>query len=190
MTNLLYFDIIVNMQEETQIKFSRKWAMPNHETFSMKPIGEFVTKYLINSKISIDPASRNREWFTYTNDINPKTKSQYHLDAVVFLNMLHEKNIKCDLVILDLPWTCRQISECYKEVGIKVTQKHTQIASFYKQVKDAADKLIEKNGVVLSFCYNSVGMGIKRGYKIEEILLVASGGCHNDVICLAERKLI
>ena len=163
--------------------------MPSHETFSMKPIGEFVKKYLKNSKISVDPSARNCEWFTYTNDINPNTKAHYHLDAIEFLKQLQAQKVECDLLILDLPWTCRQISECYKEIGIKVTQKHTQIASFYKEVKDAADKLVEKNGIVLSFCYNSVGMGIKRGYQIEEILLVASGGCHNDVICLAERKI-
>lgn len=169
--------------------FSRKWSMPSPQTFLMKPIGEFVKRYLANSKISIDPSARNCEWFTYTNDINPNTKAKSHLDAVVFLKELQKQNITCDLLILDLPWTCRQISECYKEIGIKVTQKHTQIASFYKEVKNEADKLVQKNGIVLSFCYNSVGMGIKRGYEIEEILLVASGGIHNDCICTAERKI-
>ncbi len=30
--------------------------------------------------------------------------------------------------------------------------------------------------------------GITRGFTIEEILLVAHGGVHNDTICVVERK--
>jgi hypothetical protein len=170
------------------IKFSREWCMPNSNTFSMKPIGEFVKRYLAASKISIDPFARNCEWATFTNDINPNTKAHHHKDAVDFLKLLYHQGITSDLVILDMPWTARQISECYKEIGIKVTQKHTQIGSFYKEVKTETDKLVKANGVVLTFGYSTVGMGIKRGYTIEEILLVCGGGAHFDVICMAERK--
>jgi 23S rRNA G2069 N7-methylase RlmK/C1962 C5-methylase RlmI len=154
----------------------------------MKPCAEFVKRYLANSKISIDPFARNCDWATYTNDINPHTSAQHHLDAIEYLKLLYSQGVKSDLIILDAPYTCRQISECYKEIGIKVTQKHTQIGSFYKDIKDAADSIISPNGIVLTFGYSSVGMGIKRGYKIEEIRLVAQGGPHFDVICVAERK--
>lgn len=168
------------------IQFSRKWAMPSSDTFSIKPIKEFVQRYLSQSKISIDPFARNCNWATYTNDINPNTTAQSHMDAVAYLKGL--RMVIPDLIILDMPWTARQISECYKEIGIKVTQKHTQIGSFYKEVKDAADKLLRPNGVVLSFGYSTVGMGLKRGYEIEEILMVCHGGAHFDSICMAERK--
>jgi len=43
---------------------------------------------------------------------------------------------------------------------------------------------------VLSFGWNSVGMGITRGYEIVEILLVCHGGAHNDTICIAEKKIL
>lgn len=171
------------------IIFSRRWAMANAETFKIKPIKEFVQKYVSQSKISIDPFARNSKFATYTNDINPNTSAEFHFEANEFLDFLIAKNVKADLVILDPPWTCRQISECYKEVGIKVTQKHTQIANFMKTVRDKIDPFLTKNGIVLSFGYNTVGMGIKRKYKIEEIMLVSNGGSHNDVICMAERKL-
>ena len=68
--------------------------MPNHETFSIKPINEFVRKHL--SGVSVDPFARNKDWFTYTNDLNPETSAQYHMDAVEFLEMLKEKNVFVD----------------------------------------------------------------------------------------------
>jgi hypothetical protein len=45
------------------------------------------------------------------------------------------------------------------------------------------------NGIVLSFGWNTVGMGKKRGFEILEIMLVCHGGAHNDTICMAERRI-
>lgn len=36
--------------------------------------------------------------------------------------------------------------------------------------------------------WNSGGIGMKYGFEIEKILLVAHGGWHNDTICTIERK--
>ena len=36
------------------IIFSRCFAMPSAETFGIKPIGEFVKRYLVDAKISVD----------------------------------------------------------------------------------------------------------------------------------------
>ena len=55
--------------------------MLNSDTFSVKPIGEFVQRYLKESKVSIDPFARNKRWATHTNDINPKTEAEHHMDA-------------------------------------------------------------------------------------------------------------
>jgi hypothetical protein len=67
------------------IAFSRCFAMPSAETFGIKPIGEFVQRYLAVSNVSVDPFARNRDWATYTNDINPSTSAQSHQDAEAFL---------------------------------------------------------------------------------------------------------
>jgi len=172
------------------IIFSRDWAMPNLDTFSVKPIGDFVKKYLKENIISVDPFARDKDWFTYTNDLNPNTKAQYHLDAEEFCKVLQDKGLKgkVDLGIMDSPYSPRQISECYKQIGKKVAMEDTQSSLLYKRVRDALDPLIKENGIVLSFGWNTVGMGIKRGYEIIEIKLVCHGGAHNDTICMAEIK--
>lgn len=171
------------------MEFSRHWAMPNPETFSIKPIGAFVAKWMMGRTVSIDPFARNKRLATYTNDLNPGTAAEHHMDAADFCTMLHGKGVKADIVLFDPPYSPRQISEVYKGVGRTVGMAETQSAVLYKRVRDAFDPMVKEGGVVLSFGWNSTGMGVKRGYEIEEILLVAHGGAHNDTICIAERKL-
>lgn len=171
------------------MKFSRKWAMPNKNTFSVLPIGEFVEKYLSQSKSSVDPFARNFAGADITNDLNPETKAMHHMKAQAFLKSLVLPGTnKIDLVIFDPPYSPRQISECYKGIGLEVTGKDTQNAALYKACRDKIDELLLPDGIVLSFGWNSNGMGKTRGYEILEIMIVAHGGGHNDTICMAERK--
>lgn len=169
-----------------KIKFTRKFAMPSKNTFNIKPIGEFIKKYLMG--ISIDPFSGDNELCTFTNDLNPKTPAKYHMDAENFINMLKGCGVIPNVVIFDPPYSPRQISECYKGIGLKVEMKETQNGLLYKRVRDVIDQIVPIEGRILSFGWNSCGMGKTRGYVIEEILLVYHGGAHNDTICLCERK--
>jgi len=165
----------------------RSWAMPSSDTFNCKPIGELVQRYLNASKLSIDPFARDKRWATYTNDLNEKTAAEYHMDALDFLKMLYEKGVKADLVILDPPYSLRQMQECYSQVGRKITGRESQ--RFYGDIRDAVDKLVEPDGVVISCGWNSIGMGKTRGYDIQEILLVCHGRAHNDTIVTVDKKV-
>lgn len=157
--------------------------MPNSDTFSVKPIGDFVRKYLRG--ISVDPFARNKTWATYTNDLNPNTSAQTHMDAEAFLNALAGMNVVADCVILDPPYSPRQISECYAQAGLKAGMKDTQNAALYARVRSAARRLCRPGTTVLSFGWNSAGMG--KEFETLEIMLVAHGGAHNDTICMAPR---
>lgn len=163
--------------------------MPNSETFSIAPIADLVQNCLKASRISVDPFARNCSWCTYTNDLDPATSAQYHLDAEEFLCVLQQQNVHADLGLFDPPYSPRQIAECYKSIGLKVGNKDTQNARLYKRVRDALDALILPGGYVLSFGWNSNGMGLARNYELLALLLVAHGGAHNDTICLVERKV-
>lgn len=170
------------------IRFTRCFAMPNAATFDIKPIGEFVRAYLACARVSVDPFARNRNWATYTNDINPKTTAEYHEDAEEFLARLWSTGIKADLGLFDPPYSPRQVSEHYRDAGLAVGRDDTQNGRLYKRVRDMLDHIIRPGGVVLSFGWQSSGMGEKRGYDLIETMLVAHGGGHNDTICIAERK--
>lgn len=171
------------------MKFSRTWAMPNHDTFSVKPIGAFVQSYLAEAKTSVDPFARNKTWATHTNDLNPATSAQHHMDAEVFLKMLAEQGCRADLIVMDPPYSPRQISECYKSIGMEVGMKETQSALLYQRVRDAIVPICTEDAIVLSFGWNTVGMGKRHGFEQIEIMLCCHGGAHNDTICLAERRI-
>lgn len=159
--------------------------MPSADTFSVKPIGDFVRKYIANSTLSVDPFARNSQLATTTNDLNPETRAQYHLDAEEFLKAM---TMKFDLAIFDPPYSPHQISECYKQVGREVGMKGTQNAALYARVRSALLPILSEEAIVLSFGWNSAGMGKKRGFEIIEMLLVCHGGAHNDTICIAEKR--
>lgn len=172
------------------MKFSRKWSMPDSNTFSIPPIADFVKTYLVGSRRSIDPFARNNRLADITNDLNPNTSAMHHLDAEEFLRNVESKEPeKFDLLLFDPPYSPRQISECYQSIDKTVGMKETQSAVLYQRVRDAAMGLLSDDAIVLSFGWNTVGMGKKRGFEIIEIMLVCHGGAHNDTICLAEQKL-
>lgn len=167
------------------MKLSREWAMPNGNTFSIPPIAAFLDRWLEGARIVIDPFARDSRRGTITNDLAPGAAAQHHMDARAFLSGL---NVISDAVLFDPPYSPRQISELYQSVGRAVSSEDTQNARLYRDVRDALDARLRSGGIALSFGWNSAGFGEKRGYVIEEILLVAHGGAHNDTICVAERK--
>lgn len=170
------------------IKWAREFAPPTGETFSCPPIGGFVRRYLASSSVSVDPFSRNKRWATYTNDINPVTAAEHHLDAEEFLKKLAVDGLtgKVDLGIFDPPYSPRQIADCYKEFGKDVTMTDTRNAVLYSRCKAALLPLLTRDAVVLTFGWNSAGMG--PGFERIEVMLVSHGAAHNDTICVAERR--
>lgn len=166
----------------------RVWDMPNAETMSVPSIHSFAMQYLVKSKCSVDPFARNCRLAKYTNDLNPETAAEHHLDALEFLAMLACDGVVPDCVIFDPPYSARQVAECYEAVGRTTTMQDTQGKS-WADWRDAVANLCPDGAVVLSFGWQSCGMGKTRGFIIEEILLCSHGGVHNDTICMAERKL-
>ena len=92
-----------------------------------------------------------------------------------------------DGVLFDPPYSCRQISECYKGVGLAVHMEDTQ-SSFYTKRKREVARVLKSGGKAVCFGWNSGGIGKSLGFDLVEVLLVAHGGAHNDTICTVEVK--
>ena len=170
------------------MKINRVWAMPNHNTFLIKPINELIQKY-IDCGIWIDPFARNspfNEKCTETNDLNEESLTTSHMEALDFLKKFDNGSI--DGVLFDPPYSPRQISECYKQVGREVHMKDTQ-SSFYGDRKKEIARIVKVGGTVICFGWNSGGIGKTLGFELLEILLVPHGGAHNDTIVTVEKKL-
>lgn len=160
--------------------------MPNSNTFQIKPIKEFVERYVQNAEIIVDPFANDCKYGTITNDLNPNFDTTYHLDALDFLKLIEAES--CDLVIYDPPYSLRQVKECYEGVGVTVTAEHTK-ASWRARHLDEIQRILKPNGYALCFGWNTNGVGMKRGFEMEEILIVPHGGSKNDTLCTAEKKV-
>lgn len=164
----------------------RVWAMPNKNTFSIKPIGKLVYKYLYGK--SIDPFANASKVAEITNDMNSIYKTDYCMEADKFLEIFEKDSI--DSLLFDPPYSLRQVKECYEGTGRGFFQEHSQNAIRWTKEKNIIKDIVRCGGHVISCGWNSHGIGIKRGFKIVEILLVSHGSAHNDTIVTVERKAV
>lgn len=171
-------------QGDLMIKISRAWSMPNHNTLSIKPIKELFDFYKFG--ITVDPFARDCQLCLITNDLNPNTKAQFHMKADDFLNSL---NGEINFVVFDPPYSLRQVKECYEGIGVGFTHKDTQNAVRWTVERDIIFKKQKAGDRVLSLGWTTTCMGMKRGYKILEILIVSHGSAHNDTLCTVEEKI-
>lgn len=162
---------------------TRKWIMPNHDTFSMKPLKELFEKY--KKGVTVDPFARNCELCEYTNDLNKNTKAKYHMKSDEFLKSAYPMNT----VIFDPPYSLRQVKECYDNYGTGFTHKDSQNAIRWTVERDLISSKQNTGDIVISCGWSTTAMGKKRGYEIVEILILSHGAAHNDTLITVERKL-
>jgi hypothetical protein len=173
--------VFKNHLQQQSIKIERKWAMPNKWTFTIQPIKELLSEEVIKG-IWVDPycGQNGSKYAAVTNDL-----SQGGMDGVEFLKKQESNSF--DGVLLDPPYSLRQVSEHYKKAGIKVTGWHTS-AGNTSALKNEAGRVIKKGGKVICFGWNTMGLGKNRGFEMTRILLVPHGGSKNDTIVTVEIK--
>ena len=143
---------------------NRQWCMPNKNTFDIKPIKEIINKYLVDG-IIIDPFANKNKIATITNDLDEQYNTDYHMDATDFLKMFDNESV--DMILYDPPYSPRQVSECYKNLGMTVNMKTTQ-ASYWSNQKKEIGRILKPNGIVITCGWNSGGIGKKYGMDLKE----------------------
>lgn len=169
----------------------RAWCMPNKNTFKIKPIKELILKYYNDSYLVIDPFANEATIGKFiknyvSNDLDTQFKTNYNLEAQEFMKLFKDNSV--DMLLFDPPYSGRQVSECYKKLGKTVTMKDTN-SSYFTRFKEQIARIVKPKGIVITFGWNSNGIGKKYGFEIIEILLIAHGSAHNDTIVTVERKI-
>lgn len=172
--------------ENKQLKIQRVKAPPSKDTFTIKPIAELLQRYVKDGKGWIDPFAGENSPAELTNDLNPSKPTKYHLKSDEFCNQL---NGEFEGILLDPPYSPRQIKECYNGIGIKCSATDTQNAKLYGDTRKSIYKKIKVGGYAISFGWNSTGFGKNMGFEIVEILLVNHSSAHNDTIVVVEKKV-
>ena len=175
------------------MNYRREWAMPSMHTFSIKPVRNFIDRNTPQwVKETCDPFCGKSVLAKHRNDM------QYGgIGGLSFLQSFDKESM--DLVYFDAPYSPRQLKECYNNCGVHLADTK---ASYWASLRDEIKRILVPGGIVLSFGWNSVGVGTKRGFKeidgilvcyvadYDEVdgLIVSHGGNHNDTICKAEVK--
>ena len=107
------------------------------------------------------------------------------MNALEFLKMFDDGEIS--MVLYDPPYSPRQLSEVYKKVGRSVNMQTTQ-SRYWSEMKKEIGRITRWGSRVISCGWNSGGIGKCNGFTIEEILLVAHGGMHNDTIITVDGR--
>lgn len=170
-----------------EIKISKTWAMPNRNTFSIKPVKDLIDKYIKSELLTIDAFANNSKIATITNDIDVSYCTDYNLDALEFYKLFKDNSV--DVVLYDPPFSPRQVSEVYRKCN-KTVNFETTSSKYWRLQKDEISRILKSNGICISSAWNSNGLGKCRNFKQIEILLVSHGGNHNDTIITVEKKVI
>ena len=160
------------------MKIERVWAMPSIWTFKIKPIRALIDRYLTTGWA--DPFAGLYSPADWTNDIEGRG-ARHQMDGLEFLRMFTPG---LNGVLFDPPYSTEQCLRRY-------TPKHGGTAGraeYWAKCKDEIARIVKPGGVVISFAWDSVGMGKGRGFTLEEVLLVCHGACHNDTIVTVEIK--
>src|SRR5208283_2115651 len=125
------------------IKIERVWAMPNHRTFEIIPIQNLIREEMMSGVI-IEP-------FPFESKV----------DVFDYLKQFHDNS--ADFGLIDPPYSKRQVSEHYKEMGIKINGWHTS-AGWTAKLRDEVARVIKVGGKTITFGWNSIGEGKNRGF--------------------------
>lgn len=161
------------------LEIERVWAMPSIWTFQIKPIASLLEQEIAGREWA-DPFAGYTSPALHTNDIEEDRPTTHHLDALEFLKTFESNAL--DGVLFDPPYSTEQCLRRYtpKQGGTAGR------AEYWARCKDEMARIIRPGGKAISFCWDSTGVGTRRGFSITRILLVCHGACHNDTIVTVE----
>lgn len=171
----------------TNIIFERTWAMPNGNTFTIKPIKDFVEQEVNKGGIIVDPFANKCKYGTITNDLNPEFDTTKHMDALEFLKEIDSNY--ADLVLYDPPYSITQASQLYHEYGKEKLEVNVANMKYWKLCKDNIARILKPNGRVICCGWNTNGLGKNRGFQLDKVLIVCHGGSKNDTLVTLEHKV-
>ena len=161
--------------------------MPNKWTYQVLPIARLLEEHVGMGKGWADPFAGQSRLAEHRNDLNPEHGQPSQVDASEFMARLHRG---LQGALFDPPYSMEQIKRSYQRVGIAdwQTRYGNNKAGNFAPVKDLIAEKVRPGGKVISFGWNSSGMGKKRGFELIEMLIVAHGGNRNDTLVTIEIK--
>ena len=169
-----------DLMNNNELEFNYTWEMPSKWTFTMKSVKRLLEKYNVGQGWC-DPFAGENSPAELANDIEGRGNN-FQMDGLEFLKSLEDNSL--DGAVFDPPYSTEQCLRLY-------TPKHNGTAGraeYWAKCKDEIKRIVKRGGLTISFAWDSVGMGKKRGFEKKEISLICHGACHNDTIITVEKK--
>jgi 16S rRNA G966 N2-methylase RsmD len=110
------------------------------------------------------------------NDLDEDMLADYNKDALDFVREWQGE--KFDTIMLDPPYSYRKSMEMYKG----------NLNSRFKLIADEIPRILNEDGVVISFGYHSTFMGNIRKFRLKELCVFAHGGAQHCTIGIIEER--
>lgn len=162
------------------MKIRRVWEMPNKYTFKMRSVEKLLDELMTG--VWADPFSGRYSTAQLRNDADETKPAEYHMDGLAFLQQLPDASV--DGVLFDPPYSVAQALRKYRAKWNGTAGR----SEYHARCKDEIARVVKPGGLAICFGWDSTGLGKRRGFELEEVLLIAHGGCHNDTILTVERK--
>jgi len=147
----------------------------NKYTFSVKPIRDWVESRSKGKVLNLFAGKTKLNLDEFRVDQDETMLADWYGDAYEYVKQCKDKY---DTILLDPPYAYRKSIEMYN--GHK--------ASKLNEIKDMIPNILNKDGIVITFGYQSVSMGKTRGFSQQEILLLSHGGAIHDTIAVIENS--
>lgn len=157
------------------MKFSYLKTSLNRYTFKSFKIRNWVEEHVEGKVLNLFAGTVKLNCNEVRNDLNPNMRADFHMDALKFVRWW--KGDKFDTVLLDPPYSYRKSMEKYDG----------RVTSPFNRLKDALCEILSPGDIVITFGYQSVSMGRKRGFLQEHLLLMSHGGAIHDTIAVIEK---
>lgn len=152
--------------------------MPRRYTFEMDIAKQILKSHCVGTGW-VDPFAGYNSPAEYTNDINPEAPTVAHMDAVAFLNGFGDCSVEG--ILVDPPYSMHQVVISYRGYGVGRVNSLTP-------VYDEAARICKVGGKVISWGWNTNGIGAGRRFELREVYVIAHGGHHNDTLVSVEIK--
>ena len=157
------------------MKFTYLKTPINKYTFKSAKIREWVESRCIGLTLNAFAGQTKLNINEYRVDIDPTAISDSNMDIIDFVSIINSNPYITYL--LDPPYSLRKSMEFYN--GNKMSR--------FNHLKNLISE--RKPQRVITFGYQSVLMGVNRGYKQSEICLMNHGGAIHDTIAIVEDRI-
>jgi hypothetical protein len=159
--------------EEKEVDFTYLAQPPRRYTFEQPQLKLWTEKWCKGKVLNLFAGTTKLNVDEFRVDIDKNCPADWYGDAYEFVTTT---DLRFDTIVFDPPYNLRKAREKYGGRYIGLATK----------IKNKLPKILNQNGRIISFGYDTVGMSKSRGFNKIAICLVCHNGDHQDTLCLVE----